>query len=34
MIEDGSDDLRLEVCPDNVRSAEVLIPLIKKLLSR
>ncbi|XP_050335019.1 uncharacterized protein LOC126762349 [Bactrocera neohumeralis] len=30
MIEDGSDDLRLEVCPDNVRSAEVLIPLIKK----
>lgn len=30
LIEDGSEDLRLEVCPDNVRSAEVLIPLIKK----
>ncbi|XP_047518399.1 uncharacterized protein LOC125058366 isoform X1 [Pieris napi] len=30
MIEDGSEDLRLEVCPDNVRSAEVLVPLIKK----
>ncbi|XP_039968917.1 uncharacterized protein LOC120780724 [Bactrocera tryoni] len=30
MIEDGSEDLRLEVCPDNVRSAEVLIPLIRK----
>lgn len=30
MIEDGSDDLRLEVCPDNERSAEVLITLIKK----
>ncbi|XP_069969220.1 uncharacterized protein [Bactrocera oleae] len=30
MVEDGSDDLRLEVCPDNVRSAEVLIPLIQR----
>ncbi|XP_050339167.1 uncharacterized protein LOC126765600, partial [Bactrocera neohumeralis] len=30
MIEDGSEDLRLEVCLDNVRSAEVLIPLIRK----
>ncbi|KAL0879263.1 hypothetical protein ABMA27_003043 [Loxostege sticticalis] len=30
MIEDGSEDLRLEVCPDNIRSAEVLEPLIKK----
>ncbi|XP_049310909.1 uncharacterized protein LOC125778249 [Bactrocera dorsalis] len=30
MIEDGSEDLRLEVCPENVRSAEVLIPLIRK----
>lgn len=30
LIEDGSDDLRLEVCPGNVRSAETLIPLIKK----
>ncbi|XP_054089441.1 uncharacterized protein LOC128922540 [Zeugodacus cucurbitae] len=30
MVEDGSDDLRLEVCPDNVRSSEVLIPLIQK----
>ncbi|XP_054734739.1 uncharacterized protein LOC129242210 [Anastrepha obliqua] len=30
MIENGSEVLRLEVCPDNVRLAEVLIPLIKK----
>lgn len=30
LIEDGSENLRLEVCPDNVRSADVLIPLIKK----
>ncbi|XP_018803117.1 PREDICTED: uncharacterized protein LOC108977722 [Bactrocera latifrons] len=30
MIEDGSEDLRLEVCPDNVRSVEILIPLILK----
>lgn len=30
MIEDGSDDLRLEVCPDNVRSADILVPLIQK----
>lgn len=30
MIEDGSDDLRLELCPHNIRSAEVLIPLIQK----
>nr|XP_036223396.1 uncharacterized protein LOC118681731 [Bactrocera oleae] len=30
MVEDGSENLRLEVCPDNVRSAEVLIPLIEK----
>ncbi|KOB72784.1 Uncharacterized protein OBRU01_11949 [Operophtera brumata] len=30
MIQDQSEDLRLEVCTDNVRSAEVLVPLIKK----
>ncbi|CAK1597651.1 unnamed protein product [Parnassius mnemosyne] len=30
LIEDGSEDLRLEVCPENVRSAEVLVPLIQK----
>ncbi|XP_069363447.1 uncharacterized protein [Maniola hyperantus] len=30
MIADGSEDLRLEVCPNNIRSAEVLVPLIKK----
>lgn len=30
MIEDGSDDLRLEVCPDNERSADILVPLIQK----
>lgn len=30
MIADGSDDLRLEVCPDNERSAAILVPLIKK----
>lgn len=30
MIEDDSEDLRLEVCPDNVRSAEVLVPIIQK----
>ncbi|XP_036347889.1 uncharacterized protein LOC118757270, partial [Rhagoletis pomonella] len=30
MIQDGSEDLRLEVCPDNCRSADILIPLIKK----
>ncbi|KAL0829808.1 hypothetical protein ABMA28_003291 [Loxostege sticticalis] len=30
MIEDGSDDLRLEVCPDNQRNADVLVQLIKK----
>ncbi|KOB77535.1 Uncharacterized protein OBRU01_03892 [Operophtera brumata] len=30
MIQDQSEDLRLEVCKDNVRSAEVLVPLIKK----
>ncbi|CAK1597792.1 unnamed protein product [Parnassius mnemosyne] len=30
MIEDGSEDLRLEVCPDNIRSAEVLVPLIQR----
>ncbi|XP_061717404.1 uncharacterized protein LOC133525162 [Cydia pomonella] len=30
MIEDGNDDFRLEVCPDNERSAEILVPLIKK----
>ncbi|KAL0861609.1 hypothetical protein ABMA27_009108 [Loxostege sticticalis] len=27
---DGSDDLRLEVCPDNQRNADVLVQLIKK----
>ncbi|XP_049302073.1 uncharacterized protein LOC125775469 [Bactrocera dorsalis] len=30
MVEDGSEDLKLTVCPENVRSAEVLIPIIKK----
>lgn len=31
MVEDGSDDLRLEVCLDkSVRSAEVIIPIINK----
>ncbi|CAH2095686.1 unnamed protein product [Euphydryas editha] len=30
MIEDGSEDLRLEICPDNVRSADVLLPWIEK----
>ncbi|KAL4703634.1 hypothetical protein ACJJTC_007661 [Scirpophaga incertulas] len=30
LIEDGSDDLRLEVCPNNERSSEILIDLIKK----
>lgn len=30
LIEDGSDDLRLEICPDNIRSAAVLVPLIQK----
>uniref|UniRef100_A0A2H1WZ44 SFRICE_041273 n=1 Tax=Spodoptera frugiperda TaxID=7108 RepID=A0A2H1WZ44_SPOFR len=34
MIEDGSDDLRLEVCPDNERMSEVLVPLIKKHLKK
>lgn len=30
MVEDSSDDLRLEVCLDSVRSAEVIIPIINK----
>ncbi|XP_046970304.1 uncharacterized protein LOC124537487 isoform X1 [Vanessa cardui] len=30
MIEDGSEDLRLEVCPNNIKTAEVLVPLIQK----
>ncbi|KAI5646989.1 ISXO2-like transposase domain-containing protein [Phthorimaea operculella] len=30
LIEDGSEDLRLEVCPENIRSADVLVPLIQK----
>ncbi|XP_052745401.1 uncharacterized protein LOC112053905 [Bicyclus anynana] len=30
MIEDGSEDFRLEVCPDHIRSADVLVPHIKK----
>lgn len=34
MIEDGSEDLRLEVCPDNCRSAEVLVPLIEKNIEK
>ncbi|XP_050339519.1 uncharacterized protein LOC126765890, partial [Bactrocera neohumeralis] len=34
MVEHGSDDLRLEVCPGNVRSAEVLIPLIEKHVAK
>ncbi|CAK1581892.1 unnamed protein product [Parnassius mnemosyne] len=29
-IDDGSEDLGLEVCPENIRSADVLMPLIKK----
>lgn len=30
MIENGSEDLRLEICPDNDRSSEVLTSLITK----
>ncbi|XP_045498272.1 uncharacterized protein LOC123696244 [Colias croceus] len=30
MIENGSQDLRLEVCPNNERSSEILVPLIQK----
>lgn len=30
MVDDVTNELRLEVCPNNERSAEVLIPLIKK----
>ncbi|CAG5001863.1 unnamed protein product [Parnassius apollo] len=30
LIEDGSEDLRLEVFLENVRSAELLVPLIQK----
>ncbi|CAG4946842.1 unnamed protein product [Parnassius apollo] len=30
MIENDCEDLRLEVCPQNMRSSEVLMPLIKK----
>ncbi|RVE43023.1 hypothetical protein evm_012335 [Chilo suppressalis] len=30
MVEDGSDDLRIELCPNNELSAETLIPIIKK----
>ncbi|CAF4742145.1 unnamed protein product [Pieris macdunnoughi] len=30
MIEDKSEDLRLEICPDIIRSAEVLVPHIQK----
>ncbi|XP_039960908.1 uncharacterized protein LOC126760723 [Bactrocera neohumeralis] len=30
MIEDGSEDIRLEVCPDNLETADNLIPLIQK----
>ncbi|XP_047526406.1 uncharacterized protein LOC125063808 [Pieris napi] len=30
MIEDKSEDLRLEVCPNNIRSADILLPLIQK----
>ncbi|CAG4920008.1 unnamed protein product [Colias eurytheme] len=30
MVDDETNELRLEVCPNNERSAEVLIPLIKK----
>lgn len=33
MIEDGQDDLRLEVCPKNIRTGEVLILLIKKYVA-
>ncbi|XP_069968835.1 uncharacterized protein [Bactrocera oleae] len=33
MVEDGSEDLRLEVCPDNVRAAEVLISLLRNCLT-
>lgn len=30
MIEDGSDDFRLEICPDNLRTTDILIPIIQK----
>jgi hypothetical protein len=30
MIEDGSEDFRLVVCPENVRSADTLLPIIEK----
>lgn len=30
MIEDGSEDFRIEVCPDNARTADSLIPIIKE----
>lgn len=29
MIEDGNDDVRFEVCPDNEISADILVPLLK-----
>lgn len=29
MIEDGSEDFRIFVCPDNIRSSAVLVPLIE-----
>lgn len=30
MVEGGSDDFCVEMCTDNERSAEILVPLIKK----
>lgn len=30
MIEDDSEDVRLEVCPENIRSSDTLLPLIQK----
>ncbi|XP_067625182.1 uncharacterized protein [Eurosta solidaginis] len=30
MVQEGTNHIRMEVCPGNIRSAEVLIPLIKK----
>ena len=30
IIQDGSDDFRLEICPDNERTSDALIPLIER----
>ena len=34
MIQDGSEDVRLELCPDNVRSTDTLLPLIEKHIAK